>query len=131
MDATNYDPIADWYDERIRHGLLLHDLDVPTVLDLIDDVRGEDICDLACGQGVVARELASRGARVIGVDISERLLELARQYKEAGPLGITYIKDDAPALDCLAEKTFDGVVCNMGLMNIPTCGPRSGQCVGY
>ena len=63
MDATNYDPIADWYDERIRHGLLLHDLDVPTVLDLIDDVRGEDICDLACGQGVVARELASRGAR--------------------------------------------------------------------
>ncbi|MGF1472164.1 MAG: methyltransferase domain-containing protein [Rubrobacteraceae bacterium] len=30
---------------------------------------GLRVCDLACGQGIAARQLAKQGARVVGVDI--------------------------------------------------------------
>lgn len=41
---------------------------------LIGDVTGQEVCDLACGQGRIARWLARRGATVVGADISVRLL---------------------------------------------------------
>ena len=44
------------------------------VVPLFGDVSGRRVCDLACGQGRVARYLADRGARVVGVDISSRML---------------------------------------------------------
>lgn len=121
MSRAEYDGIADWYDEAIREGQLapLHDWIVPIVLDLAGEVRGYRTCDLACGQGVVARQLAARGASVVGVDISGRLLETARHYERGGPLGISYLLDDARTLDGLEDAGFDGVVCNMSLMDIP------------
>jgi ubiquinone/menaquinone biosynthesis C-methylase UbiE len=67
----------------------------------------------------MARELARRGARVTGVDIADRLLDLARRYEEAEPLGIHYLHDDAQSLAALPDARFDGAACNMALMNIP------------
>ena len=46
---------------------------------LLPDVNGRCVLDLGCGAGQLARHLATRGAaEVIGVDVSERMLELAR-----------------------------------------------------
>jgi 2-polyprenyl-3-methyl-5-hydroxy-6-metoxy-1,4-benzoquinol methylase len=46
---------------------------------LLPDVAGKRVLDLGCGVGQLARYLAERGAaEVIGVDISERMLALAR-----------------------------------------------------
>jgi len=53
--------------------------------------RGEGICDLACGQGWVARELARGGAQVTGLDLAPNLLALARRSEEQEPLGIVYV----------------------------------------
>ena len=72
--AAAYDEIAEWYDEQVRGGGLLHDLVLPALFELAGDVAGQRVCDLACGQGVVARQLAARGAVVTGVDLSARLL---------------------------------------------------------
>lgn len=119
MTRALYDDIAEWYDESIRKGSLLHDLVVPPLLALAGDVRGRRVCDLACGQGVVARQLAGLGASVVGVDLSARLLEIARRDEEAELLGITYLHDDAQTLATVADAAFDGVVCNMALMDIP------------
>ena len=63
---------------------------------MTEDVSGESVCDLACGQGVMARLLTERGAKVTGVDISEKLFEIARFYESESPLGATYIQDNAP-----------------------------------
>jgi ubiquinone/menaquinone biosynthesis C-methylase UbiE len=121
--AAPYDEIAEWYDGWIRDGALLHDLILPTVLDLVGDIRGQRVCDLACGQGVVARRLAGRGAVVSGVDISSRLLELARGYEAENPAGIEYTWGDARELPEIPDQYFDGVVCNMALMDIPDLQP--------
>lgn len=51
-----------------------HDL-----LGLLPDVRGSRVVDLGCGVGQLARHLAERGAaEVVGIDVSERMLALAR-----------------------------------------------------
>ena len=119
MTVSAYDEIAEWYDDSVNAGSLLHDLVLPTLVDLIGNVEGLRICDLACGQGVVARHLAKSGAAVVGVDTSARLLDIAQRYEAEGPLGIVYRHDDAQRLATLPDAAFDGVVCSMALMDIP------------
>lgn len=121
MPQATYDNIAEWYDEQVRSGLLqpFHDLAIAALLELLGEVSGREVCDVACGQGIVARNLARRGARVTGVDISERLLEIARQEEAKTRLGVTYLHDDAHTLATLPDGGFDAVTCNLALMDIP------------
>jgi ubiquinone/menaquinone biosynthesis C-methylase UbiE len=122
--AAPYDEIAEWYGEWIRDGALLHDFILPTVRDLVGDIRGQRVCDLACGQGIVARQLAGGGGAVVSdVDISSRLLELARSYEAENPAGIEYMWGDAQELPEIPDESFDGMVCNMALMNILSLPP--------
>lgn len=118
MTTSRYDQIADWYNESIRSGSLIHDLVVPKLLNLAGDIQGQHVCDLACGQGVIARQLAQMGANVVGVDIAEKMLAFAQQHEETEPLGIVYLHEDAQTLSSIADATFDGAICNMSLMDI-------------
>jgi len=118
MTTSRYDQIADWYNESIRSGSLIHDLVVPELLHVIGDIQGQHVCDLACGQGVIARQLAHKGASVVGVDIAEKMLAFAQQHEETEPLGIVYRHDDVQILSSIEDATFDGAVCNMSLMDI-------------
>jgi 2-polyprenyl-3-methyl-5-hydroxy-6-metoxy-1,4-benzoquinol methylase len=121
MSWAAYNDIADWYDEIVRTGpqSLHNDFVIPALLDVAGDVEELRVCDLACGQGVVARELARCGASVVGVDVSEKLLAIARRYEREESLGISYLLDDAQTLAGVENANFDGVVCNMALMDIP------------
>ncbi len=53
---------------------------------LLGDVRGKTVVDLGCGSGINSLILARRGARVIGVDISESLLRMALKRATANQL---------------------------------------------
>lgn len=59
-----------------------------SLLDLLGDVSGASVLDAGCGQGFLTRILAARGARVTGVDLSPRLIALARGRNPRGT--ITY-----------------------------------------
>ncbi|MPZ13618.1 MAG: methyltransferase domain-containing protein [Chloroflexi bacterium] len=107
-----YEAIADWYTELIRARAARR----PDIFELIGDVVSQRVCDLACGEGLIARHLAERGARVVGVDISRRLLAHARSIQQTS--GITYVQDDAQGLAALRDAVFDGVTCNLALMDI-------------
>ena len=130
-DAAGYDEIAEWYDEQLRSGSLIHDLVVPTLLGLVGDISGQQICDLACGQGVVARQLAERGAVVRGIDLSTRLLAIAGREEAVLPRGIAYRHGDAQELADVGDASFDGVVCNMALMDIPDLAATVRTLPGY
>src|SRR4051794_13135511 len=118
MATSAYDEIAEWYDAWLGDRSMRGDPFFPAAEALMGDVRGRRICDLACGQGRVARYLAEQGARIVGVDISARLLEIARRHEAARPLGIEYRQADAQTLDGFEDRSFDGVVCHMALMDI-------------
>jgi ubiquinone/menaquinone biosynthesis C-methylase UbiE len=116
-----YDSIAEWYDRSIRDRALVFagDLVAHHLFEIVGGVEGISVCDLACGQGETARLMSERGAKVVAVDISQKLLEIARAYEEAHARGVTYVQDDARLLVTLQDSSFDGVLCNMALMDIP------------
>jgi 2-polyprenyl-3-methyl-5-hydroxy-6-metoxy-1,4-benzoquinol methylase len=119
MSYVPYNVIADWYDSYLHENTVYRDVVLPSLLELAGNVQGCTLCDLACGQGWVARELAKQGAQVIGIDLADRLLTLARQYEEQQAQGIIYQQDDAQSASSLADGTFEGVVCVLALMDIP------------
>src|SRR5579875_2441769 len=125
MNQTNYNEIADWYDRYLSEHPIYLELLLPHLLELVGEVEGERVCDLACGQGWFARELARRGARVTGIDVSGRLLEIARRHEQEEPLGIDYRQEDARLAASLAAGSFDGVVCVLALMDMPEIEPVS------
>lgn len=55
-----------------------HDGTVRQFLQVIGDLSGLDVLDAGCGEGYLSRILAQGGARVTGIDISPRLIEIAR-----------------------------------------------------
>jgi len=114
---ARYDLIADFYLGVVGAEVGSEPTAV-TLLDLLGGVRGMRILDLACGHGRIAREIARCGARVVGADISDVLLEMARAAEIEEPLGIRYLKLDVTSGQALAGETFDGVACNHGLADI-------------
>jgi len=117
MTKSTYDAIASWYDNIVRTDSLINDVVTSPLLNLIGDVQGQKACDLACGQGRIARELKQRGAEVIGVDLSADLIEIAQREELSN--AIKYIVDDAQTLSSIEDECFDLVVCNLALMDIP------------
>jgi SAM-dependent methyltransferase len=66
---------------------------------------GQRVLDVGCGPGRHAHALAHRGIEVVGVDISQRFVDLAR---ESAPPGATFERMDARALPFTAE--FDAAI---------------------
>jgi demethylmenaquinone methyltransferase/2-methoxy-6-polyprenyl-1,4-benzoquinol methylase len=73
---------------------------------------GSRALDVATGTGDLAVELAGRGAEVIGLDFSERMLELAR---EKAP-GIAFVPGNALEL-AYPDASFDAVTVGFGARN--------------
>lgn len=119
LPPAPYDEIADWYDAMVRSGRMGIEASCDVLLRLAGPVAGLDICDLACGQGVIARALARAGALATSIDLSAKLLTIAQAEEAARPLGITYLQDDACTGAALPTAAFDGATCNMALMDIP------------
>lgn len=118
--SATWSGIAPWYDELVRAGSGPHELAVATTLRLVPDLRDTRVLDVACGQGLAARALAQAGAAsVTGVDLAPEMIEAARRYEAAQPLGIRYLIDDAQTLGTLDDASFDVVTCQLGLMDIP------------
>ncbi len=91
---------------------------LPLTLRLLGDVTGRRILDLGCGEGGYSRELARRGAHVVGVDGSARLIEVARKRALAEQFDINYICANANALHAIAPSSFDLVLAAMSLMDV-------------
>ncbi len=68
---------------------------------------GDRILDLCCGQGRHSVELAKRGLQVIGVDLSEYLLELAKRASEEAGVEVLFHRGDMRELPWDAK--FDAV----------------------
>jgi SAM-dependent methyltransferase len=114
--TARYDDIADFYDEKA--GRSVADPSTAALLELAGEVSGLRLLEMACGPGRVARELARRGARVTGLDISAAMLDKAKAAEARQPLGIEYLQADATDPGVLAGQVFDAVACNQGLADV-------------
>lgn len=71
------------------------------------------ILDLCCGAGYESMRLNSLGATVIGVDLSKKSIELAKQHN---PKIEFYVKDMLKSYRDLGK--FDGIACIAGLVHL-------------
>ena len=65
-----------------------------------------------------SRELARRGASVLGIDLSANLIDKAEDAERHEPLGIRYLHADVGQPGVLSTSFFDAAVCNFGLSDI-------------
>jgi SAM-dependent methyltransferase len=80
------------------------------------DVSGKDVLEYGCGATGHAADLASRGARVVGVDIAPAAIELARERAAATPhLPLRFEVGDAENLP-FPDGSFDRV-CGSGILH--------------
>ncbi|MFF7726745.1 class I SAM-dependent methyltransferase [Streptomyces sp. NPDC008001] len=107
-DDLQYDRIGGDY-ELSKLLPLTRFVERPGVLGLLADVRGRSVLDLACGTGVYSRHARRLGARrVLGVDISPKMVEVGRAAEEHEPLGVEYAVGDGADLPRLGD--FDVVL---------------------
>src|SRR6266481_4659647 len=96
--TTDYDPIAEQYKRSKQQPWRTH-IEAFSLLTLIGDPTGLSVMDVACGEGFYTRMLRQKGAsRVTGVDLSERMIELARKQEVENNQGIEYLVGDAQQL---------------------------------
>jgi demethylmenaquinone methyltransferase/2-methoxy-6-polyprenyl-1,4-benzoquinol methylase len=78
---------------------------------------GRRALDLATGTGDLAFLLGERGARVVGLDVTMRMIELARA-KRRGDTAPRFLVGDMTALP-FASASFDVITSGYGLRNVP------------
>ena len=93
-------------------------LDQRAIDAILDDLPIGDALDAACGTGRFSERLVERGHRVVGVDSSPEMLEVARAKVPAADLHLGEL-DDLPVPDA----SVDVVVCALALAHVPDLAP--------
>jgi ubiquinone/menaquinone biosynthesis C-methylase UbiE len=107
---AEYDQIAEQYKENTQ--LEIYRIVLHTMAHWRGDITDRAVLDLACGEGGSTRPLKQAGAAsVVGVDISEQMIRLARDAEAKQPLGIEYIVCAAQDLGRIGE--FDLVTATL------------------
>jgi len=118
--SREWDEASESWADFVREGKDYYrsEMNNPATFRIIGNVRGKRVLDLSCGEGYNTRILAKKGARVVGVDFSEKMVELARKREREERLDIAYRVADAVDLKEFKNGCFDVVTCTMALMDI-------------
>lgn len=99
----------------------LHDIN-PLRLDWIDRIAGlagKNVLDVGCGGGILAESMATRGALVTGIDLSDKALAVARLHLLETGQKVDYRKVSAEELAGDQPMAFDIVTCLEMLEHVP------------
>lgn len=99
----------------------LHDLN-PVRLDWIDShggLQGKRVLDVGCGGGLLSEGMATRGAKVVGIDLSERPLSVARLHLFESGLQVDYREIAAEEIADAEPESFEIVTCMEMLEHVP------------
>lgn len=92
-------------------------LNTPAFLAMLPDIKGLSGLDIGCGEGHNTRTLASLGAKMTGIDISETFISHAREKESEEPLGIHYEVANAVGLH-FPDNFFEFAAAFMSLMDM-------------
>ncbi len=119
--AEYWDGNADLWTDHVRQGWDTYReyLNNPAFFRFIGSLKGKKVLDAGCGEGYNTRILARKGAQVVGVDISQKMIRHARQAERREPLGIRYEITSFSNLSLFEDGSFDAVVSTTALMDGP------------
>lgn len=119
-NRPGWDALATWYDGWMGAEGSDHHRKwaIPAALDLLDLRPNERLLDVGAGQGVLAPYITQTGAHYMGVEISPRLLELARKrHSKHG----RFVQGDARRLTSIPDltaKPFDAAVFLLSIQDM-------------
>jgi 2-polyprenyl-6-hydroxyphenyl methylase/3-demethylubiquinone-9 3-methyltransferase len=82
-------------------------------------IGGKDVLDVGCGGGILAEAMAREGARVTGIDLSEKALGVARLHGLESGVEVDYELVSAEALAEAAPGRYAVVTCMEMLEHVP------------
>jgi SAM-dependent methyltransferase len=110
-----YDQIAEAYADYYFHEFDHKPLDRELLDRFAAQVRGRGlVCDLGCGPGEVAHYLRSRSVEMVGVDLSPRMVAVARRLNP----GIEFTEGNMLALD-VPTGAWAGIAAFYCIIHIP------------
>jgi 2-polyprenyl-3-methyl-5-hydroxy-6-metoxy-1,4-benzoquinol methylase len=80
----------------------------------LDYNKSLKILDVGCGTGRHSIELARRGYKIIGIDLSESMLQMARDKAKSNNLDIEFLKHDARHLPFNKDFSVAIMLCEAG-----------------
>jgi 2-polyprenyl-6-hydroxyphenyl methylase/3-demethylubiquinone-9 3-methyltransferase len=110
----------------------LHDIN-PLRLDYIDrtaGLAGKTVLDVGCGGGILAEAMAERGAKVTGIDLSEKALKVAKLHLLESGRRVDYELTSAEDLAKSSPHAFDVVTCLELLEHVPEPASTIRACAG-
>jgi 2-polyprenyl-6-hydroxyphenyl methylase/3-demethylubiquinone-9 3-methyltransferase len=87
-------------------------------------LSGRDVLDVGCGGGILAESMARRGARVTGIDLSDKALSVAELHLHESKLDIRYEKSSIEDY----AGAFDVVTCMELLEHVPDPASMVASC---
>ena len=109
---TSWQSQADWYNDLLKDH---NEVILPNLLRLMNIKENQTVLDLACGQGFFSKAFYAAGAHVIGVDLSEKMVDFARINS---PKGIEYHVASADSLKFIKDSSIDWAVIILAIQNI-------------
>ena len=120
-EIDNFDIYAhEWWNKRGPYKLI-HNL-TPIRVDYIQNtinIKGLRILDIGCGGGLLAEELSKKGAKITGLDASEKTINIAKQHAKESNLNIEYICSTLESYIEKNKKKFDVVICFELIEHVP------------
>jgi ubiquinone/menaquinone biosynthesis C-methylase UbiE len=117
QELAYHDEAAAEYDRAFAH-VSSHFL--PFLLRAAAVRSGMKVLDIATGTGLAAAEcsrIVGRNGQVVAADLSQAMVEQARQRLSAEP-NVTFAVEDGQSLT-FADGSFDALICSLGLMFFP------------
>ena len=106
---TDYNSIAQSYNNTEENAVTLWRLGYNNLIRYLNPIVNKTVLDYGCGTGTFCRFLSEKKAIVTGVDISENMINVA---KDTNSGGIAYFQITSGNLDFFPANTFDYVVSN-------------------
>lgn len=120
-ELARFDAVASrWWDPKGEFGAL-HRIN-PLRLDYVETrtkLAGARVADIGCGGGLLSEAMASVGAEVTGVDMSEKAIQVAKLHMHESELDIEYRLSTAEALAEERPGYYDVVTCMEMLEHVP------------
>ena len=120
-ELAKFDQLAHrWWDPQGEFRPL-HEIN-PLRLEWIErhaPLAGKRVLDVGCGGGILTEAMAQRGARVTGIDLSDKALRIAGLHLQESRLSVTYEKTSVEDFAARHAGEFDVVTCMELLEHVP------------
>jgi 2-polyprenyl-6-hydroxyphenyl methylase/3-demethylubiquinone-9 3-methyltransferase len=83
------------------------------------DLRGARVADVGCGGGLLSESLTRAGADVVGVDLGEKVIDVARLHLYESNLRVDYRVQSSADLAAAEPLRFDAVCCMELIEHVP------------